>query len=64
MRTIRSNEINSAIIKADRTEAQREHGERYEHRQRVNGQPNGYAPISEAELQALRTQSFAAQYEG
>lgn len=54
MRTIRQNEINSAIINTDRLEAQREHGERYEHRQRVNGQPNGYRAISEAELQSER----------
>ena len=31
-------------------EAQKFHGERVEERQRVNGQPNGYKPISEAEL--------------
>jgi hypothetical protein len=47
--------IRSACVKASRNEAQREHGERYEHRQRVNGQPNGYRPISEAELQAERS---------
>ena len=28
------------------------HGERVELRAAVNGQPNGYAPVSEAELQA------------
>lgn len=31
------------------------HGERYEHRERTNGQPNGYRAISEAELQELKT---------
>ena len=33
---------------------QNRHGLRVEERQRVNGQPNGYRPISEAELQAER----------
>lgn len=42
------------VIEQHRAEQQRKHGERVEARQRVNGQPNGYAPISEAELQALR----------
>lgn len=30
------------------------HGERYEHRQQVNGKDNGYRAVSEAELQALK----------
>jgi hypothetical protein len=44
----------SAYRQAGYAEAQRLHGERVEERQRVNGQPNGYSPISEAELQTLR----------
>lgn len=30
------------------------HGERIAARARINGQPNGYRPISEAELQAIK----------
>lgn len=36
---------------------QQVHGGRVEERQRVNGQPNGYRAISEAELQADRAMS-------
>lgn len=34
---------------AFRSAAQQKHGERVEERQRVNGQPNGYKPITAAE---------------
>jgi hypothetical protein len=54
MRTILANEFSASFVHADRIEAQRDHGQRVEERQRVNGQPNGYQPISEAELQVLR----------
>jgi hypothetical protein len=50
-------------IKTYRSWEQNNHGKRVEERQHVNGQPNGYVPVSEAELQTLRTTSFAAQYE-
>jgi hypothetical protein len=42
------------MVQAQRYATQFNHGDRVEERQRVNGQPNGYSPISEAELQALR----------
>jgi hypothetical protein len=64
MKHVAHTEFDKMILSSYRTEAQQVHGERVEERQRVNGQPNGYAPTSEADLQALRTQSFAAQYEG
>lgn len=41
-------------VRTARRAAQLHHGFRVEERQRVNGQPNGYRPISEAELQAER----------
>lgn len=33
------------------------HGDRVEERKRVNGQPNGYRPVSEAEIQYNREAS-------
>jgi hypothetical protein len=38
---------------------QQHHGERVLARARINGQPNGYRPISEAELQASRMKDAA-----
>lgn len=34
-----------------------EHGKRVAERERVNGQPNGYRPITEAELQAKKLEA-------
>lgn len=31
------------------------HGERYEHRERTNGQDNGYRAVTEAELQEMKS---------
>ncbi|MGX9389643.1 hypothetical protein ACWX0O_01840 [Nitrobacteraceae bacterium UC4449_H16] len=42
-------------ITALRSAQQWAHGQRVEARQRVNGQPNGYKPVSEYELQSSRT---------
>jgi hypothetical protein len=42
-------------VTAFRSAQQAEHGVRVEHRQAVNGQPNGYRSISEAELQEQRS---------
>jgi hypothetical protein len=42
-------------IDAMRSAQQEQHGQRVEERQRVNGQPNGYRPITEAELQLYRS---------
>ena len=39
------------------------HAERFAERHRVNGQPNGYRPITEAELQAMKAQSFKLEIE-
>ena len=33
------------------------HGAAIERRRAINGQPNGYRPISEAELQAMKAQA-------
>jgi len=41
-------------MRRSREQVQREHGERISARQAINGQPNGYKPISEAELQASK----------
>ncbi len=47
--------IAAAAVKSEQNSAQRFHGERVEHRQRVNGQDNGYTgPVTEAELQAMK----------
>ena len=40
---------------------QLKHGERVAERARVNGQPNGYQPISEAELQARKASLHYAE---
>jgi hypothetical protein len=54
MKHTKLNAFEQAGVQIARSDAQRFHSERVEHRQRVNGQSNGYEPISEAELQALR----------
>ncbi|KJC51070.1 hypothetical protein UP09_03215 [Bradyrhizobium sp. LTSP885] len=51
MKHVAHTSFDAAILSAYRTEAQQKHGERVSERQRVNGRPNGYRPISEAELQ-------------
>ncbi len=37
------------------------HGAAIERRRAINGQPNGYRPISETELQAMKAEALKAQ---
>ncbi len=39
------------------------HGAAIERRRAINGQPNGYRPYSEAELQAMKAQAFKLEIE-
>ena len=44
-----------AIAEQRERDQQPTHAERVQARQAINGQPNGYRPITEAELQSLKT---------
>jgi len=39
------------------------HGAAIERRRAINGQPNGYRPYSEAELQAMKAEAFKLEIE-
>ena len=47
-----------------RSPAQLQHGIAVEHRQRINGQQNGYRSISEKELREQREASYVAPSKG
>lgn len=47
-----------AVREAISAAFQMEHGKRVAARNAINGQPNGYRPVSEAELQAQRAELF------
>ena len=40
-----------------------EHGKAIARRRAINGQPNGYRPLTEAELQRMKRQAFLLEIE-